>query len=38
MGVIGGRQVFVDAPVSMQSARDLPNVQQTWDGVRGYAV
>ncbi|MFT8719672.1 alginate export family protein [Acetobacter sp.] len=38
MGVIGGRQVFLDAPLSMQSARDLPNVQQTWDGFRGYAV
>ncbi|MFS3134975.1 alginate export family protein [Gluconacetobacter sacchari] len=38
MGAIGGRQVFLDAPISMQSARDLPNVQQTWDGVRGYAV
>ncbi|WP_242010275.1 alginate export family protein [Acetobacter conturbans] len=38
MGVIGGRQVFLDAPVSMQSARDIPNVQQTWDGFRGYAV
>ncbi|NVN12342.1 alginate export family protein, partial [Nguyenibacter vanlangensis] len=37
-GVIGGRQVFLDAPVSMQSARDLPNVQQSWDGFRGYAV
>ncbi|NHO34229.1 alginate export family protein [Acetobacter fallax] len=38
MGVIGGRQVFLDAPVSMQSARDLTNAQQTWDGFRGYAV
>lgn len=38
MGVMGGRQVFLDAPVSMQSARDLTNVQQTWDGFRGYAV
>ncbi len=38
MGAIGGRQVFLDAPISMQSARDLPNVQQTWDGFRGYAV
>ena len=38
MGAIGGRQVFLDAPASMQSARDLPNVQQTWDGVRGYAL
>ncbi|MBB3172623.1 hypothetical protein FHR90_000437 [Endobacter medicaginis] len=38
MGAIGGRQVFLDAPVSMQSARDLPNVQQTWDGFRGYAL
>ncbi|KXV70257.1 hypothetical protein AD951_03390 [Acetobacter malorum] len=38
MGVIGGRQVFLDAPVSMQSPRDLTNVQQTWDGFRGYAV
>lgn len=37
-GVIGGRQVFLDAPVSMQSARDLTNAQQTWDGVRGYAI
>ena len=38
MGAIGGRQVFLDAPPSMQSARDLPNVQQTWDGFRGYAL
>lgn len=37
-GVIGGRQVFLDAPVSMQSARDLTNAQLTWDGVRGYAI
>ncbi|GAN54023.1 alginate export family protein [Tanticharoenia sakaeratensis] len=37
-GVMGGRQVFLDAPVSMQSARDLTNVQQTWDGFRGYAI
>lgn len=38
MGAIGGRQIFLDAPVSMQSPRDLTNVQQTWDGFRGYAV
>ncbi|ATU73323.1 hypothetical protein SXCC_03521 [Gluconacetobacter sp. SXCC-1] len=38
MGVIGGRQIFLDAPVSMQSARDLTNAQQSWDGFRGYAV
>lgn len=38
MGVIGGRQIFLDAPVSMQSPRDLTNVQQTWDGFRGYAI
>ena len=38
MGVIGGRQLFLDAPVSMQSPRDLTNVQETWDGFRGYAI
>ncbi|MFS3136488.1 alginate export family protein [Gluconacetobacter sacchari] len=38
MGAMGGRQIFLDAPVSMQSARDIPNVQQTWDGFRGYAI
>ena len=38
MGVMGGRQLFLDAPTSMQSIRDLPNVQQTWDGFRGYAI
>ncbi|MBV1825140.1 alginate export family protein [Komagataeibacter oboediens] len=38
MGVMGGRQLFLDAPVMMQSARDIPNVQQTWDGFRGYAL
>ncbi|MCG4261817.1 alginate export family protein [Acetobacter senegalensis] len=38
MGVIGGRQIFLDAPVTMQSARDLTNAQQSWDGFRGYAV
>ncbi|ARW49163.1 MULTISPECIES: alginate export family protein [Acetobacter] len=38
MGAIGGRQVFLDAPLSMQSSRDLTNAQQTWDGFRGYAV
>ncbi|MFT8953271.1 MAG: alginate export family protein [Gluconobacter sp.] len=37
-GVIGGRQVFLDTPVFMQSARDLTNAQQTWDGFRGYAI
>ncbi|NHN89546.1 hypothetical protein GOB81_13075 [Acetobacter sp. LMG 1627] len=37
-GVIAGRQLFLDAPQSMQSVRDLPNVQQTWNGVRGYAI
>lgn len=38
MGVIGGRQIFMDAPISIQSARDLVNVQQSWDGFRGYAI
>lgn len=38
MGVIGGRQVFLGGPLPMQSARDIPNTQQTWDGFRGYAV
>ncbi|MFT9347574.1 MAG: alginate export family protein [Gluconobacter japonicus] len=37
-GIIGGRQVFLDTPVFMQSARDLTNAQQTWDGIRGYAI
>ncbi|MBS0986461.1 alginate export family protein [Acetobacter thailandicus] len=38
VGAMGGRQLFLDAPVTMQSARDLTNVQQTWDGFRGYAI
>lgn len=38
VGAMGGRQLFLDAPVVMQSARDIPNVQQTWDGFRGYAM
>lgn len=38
MGVIGGRQLFLDAPIQMQSARDLTNVQLSWDGARGYAI
>lgn len=38
MGVMGGRQFFVDAPASMQSPRELTNVRQSWDGFRGYAI
>jgi hypothetical protein len=37
-GVIGGRQVFLDAPPYVLSLRDLPNLVQSWNGVRGYAV
>ncbi|CAK7193225.1 hypothetical protein COMNV_01439 [Commensalibacter sp. Nvir] len=37
-GVMGGRQFFVDAPPSMISPRELTNVRQSWDGVRGYAI
>ncbi|MCQ8239946.1 alginate export family protein [Rhizosaccharibacter radicis] len=37
-GVIGGRQVFLDAPPYVLSLRDLPNLVQSWNGLRGYAV
>lgn len=38
MGVMGGRQFFVDAPLSLTSPREITNVRQSWDGVRGYAI
>lgn len=38
MGVIGGRQFFVDAPAAMQSPRELANIRQSWDGFRGYSI
>lgn len=37
MGVMGGRQFFIDGPPSMISPRELTNVRQSWDGFRGYA-
>ncbi len=37
MGAIGGRQYFVDTPLSMTSARELTNIRYSWDGFRGYA-
>ena len=37
MGAMGGRQYFVDAPLSMTSARELTNIRYSWDGFRGYA-
>lgn len=38
MGIMGGRQFFVDAPPSMTSPRELTNIRYTWDGFRGYSV
>lgn len=38
MGVMGGRQFFVDAPAAMQSPREISNIRQSWDGFRGYSI
>ncbi|QNT78179.1 alginate export family protein [Entomobacter blattae] len=37
VGAIGGRMFFLDAPPAFQAKRDLTNLNQTWDGFRGYA-
>ncbi|GBQ66512.1 hypothetical protein AA103196_1419 [Ameyamaea chiangmaiensis NBRC 103196] len=36
-GVMIGRQYFLDAPPYVLSVRDLPNIPQSWNGIRGYA-
>lgn len=37
-GLVIGRQFFIDSPPYVLSVRDLPNIAQSWNGVRGYAV
>lgn len=37
-GLMIGRQFFIDSPPYILSVRDLPNIVQSWNGVRGYAV
>lgn len=38
MGLMVGRQQFLDAPSWLIYARETPNVPLSWNGVRGYAM